>query len=52
MKFINYGTEYLSISSRPFEIEEELDTVAQITFNIIKKGSKRKFEIEWEFRFY
>jgi hypothetical protein len=51
MKFINYGTEYLSINSKSFEIEEELDTVAQITFNIIKKGSKKTFELEWEFRF-
>ncbi len=51
MKFINYGTEYLSSNSRSFEIDEELDTVAQITFNIIKKGSKKTFEIEWEFRF-
>jgi hypothetical protein len=51
MKFINYGTEYLSINSRSFEIDEELDTVAHITLNIIKKGLKKTFEIEWEFRF-
>jgi hypothetical protein len=51
MKFINYGTKYLPINSKSFEIEEELDTVAQITFNILKKGSKKTFEIEWEFRF-
>jgi hypothetical protein len=51
MKFINYGTEYLSISPNLFEIEEELDTVARITLNIIKRGEKKTFEIEWEFRF-
>jgi hypothetical protein len=51
MKFINHGTEYLSLNSNSFEIEEELDTVAQITLNVINKGAKKVFEIEWEFHF-
>jgi hypothetical protein len=42
MKFINYGTQYLALSSESLEIGEELDTVAQISLNVIKKAEKKK----------
>ncbi len=51
MKFINYGTQYIALSSESLEIGEELDTVAQISLNVIKKAEKKRFEIEWEFIF-